>query len=112
MADHDTIRRLDGRAEPTIGVIRGFGPKRAIVDVTSELSCSERRLLNVFKRLNVSSGQSVAANLLWASWRMFGDEAEIWATVERLKHRRLIVAGEGRWGLCLTNAGFAILALL
>jgi hypothetical protein len=99
------------RETSTMG-LRGFGPKREIVDVTSALSCSEIRLLNVFKRLDARAGQSVAASLLWVNWRMFGDEAEIWRTVERLKHRRFIAAGDGRWGLCLTDAGFASLASL
>jgi hypothetical protein len=69
-------------------------------------------LLNVFKRLDARAGQSVVAHLLWVHWRMFGDEAELWDAVGRLKHRRLIMAGEGRWGLCLTDAGFASLGSL
>ncbi len=80
--------------------------------LTGELTCSETRLLNVFKRLGTVAGQSVAPSLLWVSWRMFGDEEEIWDTVGRLKQRRLVVAGEGRGGLCLTDAGVAILSSL
>ncbi len=98
--------------KPGNEAVRGFGPQREIVDVTSALSCSETRLLNVFERLGALAGHSVAASLLWGSWRMFGDEAGLWNTVQRLKHRRLIAAGEGRGGLCLTDAGCAILATL
>jgi hypothetical protein len=95
----DTLQQVSQTS--TMG-LRGFGA----------LSCSEIRLLNVFKRLDARAGQSVPASLLWVNWRMFGDEAEIWHTVDRLKHRRFIVAGEGRWGLCLTDAGFASLGSL
>ena len=131
--DHADLYRLrEAFRDPRTGALRGFGPQPPVEApvfplftlgrpitappmpevIEGELSCRETRLLNVFKALSVRPGQSVAASMLWASWRMFGAEADIWDTVDRLKQRRLVVVGEGRGGLSLTDAGFATLASL
>ena len=128
----DLHRLREAFRDRRTGALRGFGPQTATEEpifplftlgrpitaaptpevIEGELSCRETRLLNVFKGLHVTPGQSVAVSLLWASWRMFGAEADIWDTVDRLKQRRLVVVGEGRGGLSLTKAGFALLASL
>ncbi|WP_158743259.1 hypothetical protein [Acidisphaera sp. L21] len=78
----------------------------------AKFDLQEDRMLSVFRGLGARPGQSVAGNIIWASWRMFGGEDEFTKTVFRLKRKQLLAQGIGRAGVSLTDAGFARLSTL
>jgi hypothetical protein len=110
------------------GALRGFGhfpdavarlnaieaEERAAAQLREEarFDIQEDRMLSVFRGLAARPGQSIASNIIWASWRMFGGEDEFNNTVYRLKRKKLLAQGVGKGGVSLTDAGFARLSTL